>query len=135
MGFRARCFLGPASKNVACAIRSAKSSGIRYLFIDIISIDQTLTADLLIAEVVRFGAFYASVPAMAEYDDHRLNVRCIPIRLWITSEIKLMLGNPYKIVYVGRLQQGAYIHIILLQYLWGYIPRSQMSSTSFGKQL
>ncbi|KAF2649466.1 hypothetical protein K491DRAFT_721658 [Lophiostoma macrostomum CBS 122681] len=53
------------SLNVAAAIRYAKRIRIQYLFINIISLDQTLEADLLIPQVARFGTLYATIPVIA----------------------------------------------------------------------
>jgi hypothetical protein len=123
------------SLNVAHAIQYAKSHGIHFLFIDIISLDQTLSAKDLIPEVARFGKLYGTIPVIAAYDDPRLNFDYIMLRPWIFSEIKKMMDNPHKIVYVGHLRQGTYIHKSVLHWWLGRVPRHRMADTKFSEQL
>ncbi|KAF2444566.1 hypothetical protein P171DRAFT_322213, partial [Karstenula rhodostoma CBS 690.94] len=123
------------SLNVAHAIRYAKAHGIHFLFIDIISLDQTLSPNELIQEVARFGTLYETIPVIAAYDDMRLNFDYIMLRPWIFSEIKKMMRNPHRIVYVGHLRQGTYIHKSVLHWWLGRVPRHRMADTSFSDQL
>ncbi|CAO2649122.1 Nn.00g100710.m01.CDS01 [Neocucurbitaria sp. VM-36] len=90
------------SRNIACAIRYAKRKGIRYLFIDIISLDQDLPAQELIPQVALFGTLYETIPVVAAYEDPRLTFSDVVFRPWIYSELKCMLRNPHEIVYVGH---------------------------------
>ncbi|KAL1602460.1 hypothetical protein SLS60_005876 [Paraconiothyrium brasiliense] len=123
------------SLNVSHAIKYAKAHNILFLFIDIISLDQTLPTGELIKNVARFGDLYTAIPVIAAYDDMRLNFDYTMLRPWIFSEIKKMLYNPYKIVYVGHLRQGTYVHKSVLHWWLGRVPRSRMTETSFAEQL
>lgn len=124
-----------ASLNVARAFQYAKSVGIQYLFIDIISIDQTLHPDILIGEVKRFQNLYKSVPVIAAYDSSSFDFDRILLRPWIFNEIQLMRHNRHRIVYVGHRHQGTSIDGSMLQGLLSIVPRSQTNSTAFIKQL
>lgn len=97
-----------SSPNIVCAIRYAKSGGVQYLFVDIISLDQSLATDALMQQVARFGALYATIQVIAAYDDPRLNFRHVISHPWIFNEIKHTLHNPHKIMYVGYCQQGTW---------------------------
>ncbi|KAJ4348585.1 uncharacterized protein N0V89_009963 [Didymosphaeria variabile] len=123
------------SLNVGHAIKYAKAHGILFLFIDIISLDQTLPTGELIQHVARFGDLYTTIPVIVAYDDIRLDFDYIMLRPWIFSEIKKLLYNPYKIVYVGHLRQGTYVHKSVLHWWLGRVPRSRMTETSFVEQL
>jgi hypothetical protein len=123
------------SVNIAHAIRYAKNHDIHFLFIDIISLDQTLSPKDLIPEVARFGKLYGTIPVIAAYDDPCLDFDYIMLRPWIFSEIKKMVDNPHKIVYVGHLRQGTYIHKSVLHWWLGRVPRHRMADTKFAEQL
>ncbi|OAG11192.1 uncharacterized protein CC84DRAFT_1158787 [Paraphaeosphaeria sporulosa] len=123
------------SLNVAQAIKYAKAHGIHFLFIDIISLDQNLSPEELIPEVARFSTLYETIPVIAAYDDTRLDFEYIMIRPWIFSEIKKMMRNPHKIVYVGHLRQGTYICKSVLHWWLGRVPRHRMADTRFLNQL
>jgi hypothetical protein len=56
------------SRNLLSAIRQAKQMGVRYLFIDIISINQQLSGDALIEHVVAFTVLFKTIPVIAAYD-------------------------------------------------------------------
>src|SRR5437667_1372683 len=49
------------SRNALSAIRQARQMGVRYLFVDIISIDQKLHGDALVEQVVAFAKLYRTV--------------------------------------------------------------------------
>lgn len=123
------------SINIAQAIKYAKSRDIHFLFVDIISLDQNLSAEDLIPRVAHFGRLYESIPVIAAYDDPRLDFRYTMLRPWICSEIKRMFNNPHKIVYVGHCRQGTHITRSVLHWWLGYVPQSRMADTSFTEQL
>jgi hypothetical protein len=98
---------GRGSRNIASAIRQAKKLGIRYLFIDMISIDQNLSGDALLEQVVAFSTLYKTIPVIAAYDKIGEDFRNTTRRPWISSEMRLFRYNPTKVVYVGHNDQGA----------------------------
>jgi hypothetical protein len=79
------------SRNVASVVNVAKQRGIRYLFIDIISIDQTLPIDDLIEQVVAFSTLYTKITILATYDMYGEDRRH---------------QNSGTIIYVGHARQG-----------------------------
>jgi hypothetical protein len=95
------------SHNVVSAIRQAKKMGIKYLFIDAISIDQTLRGDKLLQQIVAFSALYKTIPVIAAYDKLGDEFRKTVRRPWILHEARAFKYNPTKIVYVGHNDQGA----------------------------
>ncbi|RYN28358.1 hypothetical protein AA0112_g7481 [Alternaria arborescens] len=97
------------SWNVASIVNVAKRRGIRYLFIDIISIDQTLPIDDLIEQVVAFSTLYTKITVLAAYDktgDDWTHMKSTVLRPWILNEIRLFRQNSGKIIYVGHARQG-----------------------------
>jgi hypothetical protein len=94
------------SKNVLCAIRCAKQIGVRYLFIDAISIDQQKCGDALIDEIVAFSTLYKSIQVIAAYDRVGDKFDDTMLRPWILSEALLFRHNPTRVVYVGYSDQG-----------------------------
>ncbi|RYN17846.1 hypothetical protein AA0119_g5950 [Alternaria tenuissima] len=97
------------SRNVASVIKVAKRRGIRYLFIDTISIDQTLPVDDLIEQVVAFSTLYTKITVLAAYDSdgqHWRHMDFTVLRPWILNEIRLFRQNSGKIIYVGHAGQG-----------------------------
>lgn len=95
------------SRNVVAALRHCKNTGIKYLFIDAIAIDQKLPGPELLAKVTSFSKLYTTIPVVAAYDhigtDFRLSIR----RPWILSEARSFKFNTTKIIYVGHNIQGA----------------------------
>jgi hypothetical protein len=97
------------SRNVASVINVAKQRGIQYLFIDIVSIDQTLPIDDLIEQVVAFSTLYTKMTVLAAYDmagDDWRHMDSTILRPWILNEIRLFRQNPGRIIYVGHARQG-----------------------------
>lgn len=96
------------SRNVASAVRQAKKMGVRYLFVDAISINQHLAGDALIEQVMAFSTLYKTLPVIAAYDNvDEGDIERTLNRPWIFSEARLYRYNPTKIVYVGHANQGA----------------------------
>lgn len=81
--------------------------GVRYLFIDIISINQQLRGDDLIEHVVAFTVLFKTIPVIAAYDKIGENFLATMRRPWILYEARSCRYNPTKIVYVGHNNQGA----------------------------
>ena len=100
------------SRNVRNAIRQAKQMGIRHLFVDLISVDQSLRGDELLRDVVAFSAQYERLPVIAAYDDitlkSRNDWRWTMRRPWLLREARALRTNPTRVVYVGHVDgQGA----------------------------
>ena len=81
--------------------------GIWHLFIDVISIDQQLTGNELLDQVVEFSMLYRYIPVIAAYDKTGADFTSTMRRPWISSEIRTYRSNPTKIVYVSHNDQGA----------------------------
>ncbi|KAG9186746.1 hypothetical protein G6011_09854 [Alternaria panax] len=98
------------SRNIASVIHCAKQRGIRYLFIDIISIDQTLPTSDLIEQIAAFSALYTKITVLAAYDTEGPGsiapLKFTVLRPWILNEMRLFRQNPGRIVYVGYRNQG-----------------------------
>jgi hypothetical protein len=103
------------SRNVTAALAYAFTAGIEHLFMDAVSIDQTLSGLDLIRAVADFTALFGYVPVIAAYDSaaplvdpelrHFLRVVRRP---WIAREVRAMRYNPHKLRYVGYIAgQGA----------------------------
>lgn len=97
---------GWGSRNIASALRQAKKVGVRYLFIDLVSVSQNLSGDALLKQVVAFSTLFKTIPVLAAYDEIGENFRSITRRPWILNELRLFRYNPTKIVYVGHNGQG-----------------------------
>lgn len=95
-----------ASRNVYVAIQEALGQGMDYLFMDMVSIDQTLEGDSLIQEVVAFSELYAHLPVMATYDKADTTDEWIRTmrRPWIFHETTLYRHNPTHITYVAHIK-------------------------------
>ncbi|CAN9150409.1 unnamed protein product [Alternaria alternata] len=97
------------SRNIASVIRVAKQRGIRYLFIDIISINQKLPPSDLIVQVAAFSTLYTKTTVLAAYDlkEKRVSDMIFTVfRPWILNEMRLFRQNPGRIVYAGHSHQG-----------------------------
>ncbi|KAH7323809.1 hypothetical protein BKA65DRAFT_75323 [Rhexocercosporidium sp. MPI-PUGE-AT-0058] len=94
------------SRNVFGAIHQARVMGIKYLFIDAISIDQRLSGDDLLCQVVEFSKLYQSIQVLAAYDVRGSGIWRTIRRPWILSEVQLFKGNPTRITYVGHVVTG-----------------------------
>lgn len=97
------------SRNIANVVYCAKRRGIRYLLIDIISIDQKLPATNLMEHIAAFSTLYTKITVLAAYDTigpSVLGLRYTVARPWILHEIRLFRRNPVGIVYVGHNYQG-----------------------------
>ncbi|KAK4168197.1 hypothetical protein QBC43DRAFT_309853 [Cladorrhinum sp. PSN259] len=93
------------SRNISYAVYQAKRTGVRYLFVDVVSIDQGLSGQALIEQVLAFASFYRTVPVILAYDegDQDLNfIRTTMSRPWISYEVRLLQHNPTKVVYIGH---------------------------------
>jgi hypothetical protein len=112
-----------ASPNVSAAVRHAKRQGIEHLFLDKVSIDQGITGDALLEQVVEFSTLYRTVPVIAAYDNaiESSSMRHISYgidlepdawrstmrRPWLVSEARHFRFNPCQVTYVGHRGQGA----------------------------
>lgn len=94
------------SRNISSAVHQAKKMCIRYLFVDVVSIDQHLPGDALIKQVVAFSTLYRTIPVIAAYDKDGEDFERTIYRPWILNEVRLFRYNPTKIVYVGHSNQG-----------------------------
>ena len=92
------------SRNLALALKHAQERGIKYLFADLVSIDQTAPKLLLLRSVVELANVFASIPVIAAYDEKRGTMedwsRTLQ-RPWILSEIRAFCQNPTRVTHVG----------------------------------
>lgn len=113
------------SRNIYSAIRYAKSAGIRFLFIDIISIDQSLEPHRLLPEVVAFSKLYETIPAICAYDCEGAKPSTTMLRPWIVSEMRSLAKNQSQIVYVGHSNNESWgsdeysLSPGRIQFMWG----------------
>jgi hypothetical protein len=97
------------SRNTSAAIAHAIDIGVEYLFIDKVSVDQSLRGRDLIEAVAAFSQLFGSIPTIAAYDtalapdDYRHFLRTLR-RPWIAKELLAMRYNPHKITYVGHVK-------------------------------
>ncbi|RYP46190.1 hypothetical protein DL768_007585 [Monosporascus sp. mg162] len=110
------------SRNILSAILQAKRMGVRHLFIDVVSIDQRLTGDELLNQVVEFSMLYRRIPVIAAYDKIGADFGSIMRRPWISNEIQAYRSNPTKIVYVSHNGQGAGLEGPDLLWYWSSTP-------------
>jgi len=108
-----------ASRNVYIACQEAKKQGVRYFFLDKISINQQLSdADMLVVRL-EFSRLYSLLPVIAAYDHIApgyeaptaevhgetlvlgLELARIMRRPWLFQEIQLFANNPLQVTYVG----------------------------------
>ena len=107
------------SRNIASVIRVAKQRGIRYLFIDIISINQKLPTNDLIVQVAAFSALYTKITVLAAYDlegKPSFEMMYTIYRPWILNETRLFRRNPGRIMYAGHSGQGSQLMDISGEY-------------------
>jgi hypothetical protein len=79
--------------------------GVRYLLIDLVSVDQQLRGDALMRAVVEFSDLYGRIPVIAAYDQVGVGTTewtRIMRRPWILREARAFLSNKNRIVYVGH---------------------------------
>ncbi|KAB8262972.1 hypothetical protein BDV32DRAFT_147147 [Aspergillus pseudonomiae] len=96
-----------SSRNIASAVQLAKTMSIKYLFVDQISIDQSLDGDALIERVLAFSTLYKTITVIAAYDKGDEDFKKTLHRPWIFSEMRLYRYNPGQIIYVGHCNQGS----------------------------
>ncbi|KAI1123156.1 hypothetical protein F5Y10DRAFT_57909 [Nemania abortiva] len=94
------------SQNIPSMIRHAKEMGIRYLLIDIISIDQQLQGHEMIKRVAAFSTLYRSIPVIVAYDKFGEEFNRTMRRPWIMKEMLEYQNNPTRVVYVSHNGQG-----------------------------
>jgi hypothetical protein len=95
------------SRNASLAITQAARMGVRYLLIDLVSVDQQLRGDALMRAVTEFSDLYGRIPVIAAYD--RVGVgqtewTRIMRRPWILREARAFLANRNRIVYIGHVR-------------------------------
>jgi len=96
-------FLGK-SRNVALALLHARESGLSYLFLDYVSVEQSLSKTALLQKVLQFGQLYAKIPVIAAYDEDGKNSVQFHNDLrrpWILHELRKSSTNPTSITHVG----------------------------------
>ena len=104
------------SHNVFCAIYQARKLGIEYLFIDVISIDQRLSGEDLLHQVVNFSIFYRTVQVIAVYDKLGINLLQTFQRLWIFGETQSYKHDQAQIAVLTHLsdyQTAQAMHIFV----------------------
>ncbi|QRD93972.1 hypothetical protein F9C07_2235569 [Aspergillus flavus] len=96
-----------SSRNIASAVHLAKAMSIKYLFVDQISVDQTLDGDALIERVSAFSTMYKTITVIVAYDKADEDSEKTVYRPWIFSEMRLYRYNPGQIIYVSHSNQGS----------------------------
>lgn len=96
-----------SSRNIASAVHLAKAMSIKYLFVDQISVDQTLDGDTLIERVSAFSTMYKTITVIVAYDKADEDFEKTVYRPWIFSEMRLYRYNPGQIIYVRHSNQGS----------------------------
>lgn len=109
------------SRNVYIACQEAKKQGIRYLLIDKISINQSLSDQQMLTERLEFSKLYQKLPVLAAYDCPASQPKPTAIvhgttltlgnefawiirRPWIFYEVQLYRNNPCPITYIGYIK-------------------------------
>ncbi len=106
------------SRNVFIAIDEAKRLGFDHLFMDMVSINQKLQGDALIAEVIHFSSLYRHLPVIAAYDKPNEKEWLHTMRRpWLFHEARLYRSNPTQVAYVGYVpEQGCgdwgFLHMV-----------------------
>jgi hypothetical protein len=78
--------------------------GKKYLFFDVVSIDQTKGGEEVGQSVANLAALYSTLPVIAAYDEKNTPTWIkIMRRPWITFEIHAYANNPTSITYVGHI--------------------------------
>jgi hypothetical protein len=88
------------SRNLRAALRAAKDLKKRYLFIDIVSINQDLKSDNLIAAIMEYSDLYTYVQVIGAYEHEGARVNENMLRPWIVHEYSLLHKNPNSTVLV-----------------------------------
>jgi hypothetical protein len=88
------------SCNLRAALRIAKDLKKRYLFIDIVSINQDLKNDDLIAAIMEYSDLYTYVQVIGAYEHEGARVNENMLRPWIVHEYSLLHKNPNSTVLV-----------------------------------
>jgi hypothetical protein len=85
------------STNIFPAVDYAKKHNIKYLLVDIVSIDQNLDNESKISKVVAFTQLYRNTRVFCAYNDHLSGMPFTMRRPWIYSEKNHMLSNTIDI--------------------------------------
>ncbi|KAL1595149.1 hypothetical protein SLS60_009837 [Paraconiothyrium brasiliense] len=93
---------GSVSRNLFAAVLYARQAGIQYLFIDTVSIDQSLDKQNLIDEVSAFSQLYATLPAIRAYDKAGEHISSTARRPWVFHEQQLIKQSPYRPISVRQ---------------------------------
>lgn len=88
------------SRNLLSAVLYARHAGIKYLFIDIVSIDQGLDKGSLLDEVCAFSQLYSTLPAIKSYDKYGEAMSAMSRRPWIYHEQQLIKQSAQRVVNV-----------------------------------
>ncbi|KAE8378108.1 hypothetical protein BDV26DRAFT_198700 [Aspergillus bertholletiae] len=113
-----------SSRNIASAVHAAKTMSIKYLFVDQVSIDQTLDGDALIEKIQAFSKLYTALTVIVAYDKIDEDFTKTVHRPWIFYEMRLYRYNPGQVIYVSHCDQGTEYLVPKDRYLgtnfWGY---------------
>lgn len=94
------------SKNILVAIEYCIKKKLDYLFLDVVSVDQSLPRDQLIQRVAGLKSLYSTMPVIAAYDNETDDYLVHTIRRpWITSEVLAYAQNPLGVEYLSFMQQ------------------------------
>lgn len=103
-------FDGGRSRNLASLLEFSISQGIEYLFVDVVSVDQSLRSSRLIEEVLRFAQLYDSLPVIAAYDpaptDRWPKDLTATYRPWIRWEMRRVARSSAPVMRITRRPAG-----------------------------
>jgi len=114
---------------LAAVMHAANITELKYLFIDLISIDQQLQGDKLLQQVVTYATLYGSIPVIAAYTKLGQNLNRTMLRPWIINEARLFANNPNKITYVGHSNLGTEKDF---DWMFSRVRRSGFAPTALG---
>lgn len=92
------------SRNLAFALKHAQETEVERLFLDVVSVDQTLCKDDLLRAVVALANLFECVPVIAVYDEPsgaRDTWSRTLQRPWILSEIRAFSKNSTHVTNIG----------------------------------
>lgn len=90
------------SRNLLLALIHSQKVGIKYLLVDLVSVNQNLNSIELMREVLAFSNLYKNLPVIAAYDWDCDNWLWTMRRPWICYEIQTYTQNPNNVTYLGH---------------------------------
>ena len=96
------------SRNIALALKHAKERGLRYVFLDAVSVDQTQPRERLLRDVFALADLFSSIPVIAAYEEREdgRSREETEHRPWILYEIRSYCRSRIRVDYVGHRPHG-----------------------------